>query len=174
LAAERNAEVTVVCFASQGYTADVPTASVPNLEDAWDFKFSGQSRLTGGEFAETYDEILCCHGQNDAGDVTAVVTALAGAWRTAAPTTPIYFCRPPSGEHSTEIAAGVAAASDANVSYVDTGEDARAPDGNANGVHLSLQGQEYYVSLLVSQLPAVSGGGSVVIGCGYGGLILGA
>lgn len=122
LADELNAELTCVSHAGQGYTGSVATANIPDIVDAWDFYYGTNSRLTGGAFTETFTAIFSMHGQNDGvADVTTDVTALAAAWRTAGPSVPVFFCRPPIGTHASEISAGVTAAADANTFYLNTG-----------------------------------------------------
>ncbi len=148
-----NAEVSVVAFAGQGYTASVGTANVPDLVDAWDFYWNGNSRLSGGEFVLPPDVILSMHGINDGGDVTADAQALIAAWRVVAADAKIAICVPPSDGHQSELAAAVAGAADGNAKLVDINEDVLAtPEYANNTVHLSLAGQVYYAQQLYGQL----------------------
>lgn len=124
-----NAEYGHVCFGGQGIQAN----GVGNVPPWWaataagrsiDNYFSGQTRLVGGLFSPTPDDIVIGHGYNDgvvdtSADVQAALGALRG-WSSL--TTRITWLLPPSGRNNSFITTGVTNYKTANPSdlYVRT------------------------------------------------------
>lgn len=147
-------EVGVVAFAAQGYTA-TGGGNVPDLEDAWDFYYSGQSRLDTGLFSPEPDYIFCMMGQNDSSGVQTAVENLIAAWRTAAPSAAIVLCSPSNLNQASAIEAGVTAAADDNTYWVTTGQDFLGSWSSGtskqwtNANHLSVRGHARYAAALI-------------------------
>jgi hypothetical protein len=144
-------EYGVVCFAGQGYVTSVSTANVPALSSSWDLYYAGTSRLSAGLFSPAPDWIISAHGTNDLSSVAAIVTSLAAAWRTAAPSAKIAFAVPPGQARQSEIASGVTAAADANVKLVDVAEDLLTGGAYRSGTHLTQRGQARYSAAIAAK-----------------------
>ncbi len=138
-------EVGVIAFAGQGYTV-TGAGNVPDLEDAWDFYFDGESRLSGGLFDPEPTYIVSAHGTNDGGSVAAAVEALIAAWRAAAPDATMFFLVPPGAVHESDLAAGVTAADDANAYTTDHEENLLALAWSDSGSHPNVRGQARYAA----------------------------
>lgn len=158
-----NAEVGVVAFAGQGYTASVATANVPDLEDAWDFIYGTNSRLTAGAFTDGEpDWIVSGHGDNDSNNaaVATAVSNLIAAWRAAAPNAAILLVHAPNYTVQTGIENGHTAAGDANSFVIDHG-DSWLVGKWQNGSHLNLRGHALFaatVARLSEDAVSVGGG----------------
>lgn len=141
-------EYGVVGFAGQGYTAG-GGGNVPNLQNAWDDYYSGQSRLSGGLFSPAPDYIVSAHGQNDGSPRTAVA-ALIPAWRAAAPNAKILICIPANQNCLSTITQGVADADDENTHIINFGENLlRGSYVHSN--HLNVRGHALFAATLARQ-----------------------
>lgn len=169
LAIATDAEVGVVGFSGQGWTA-AGYGNVPRFFDpaapasaAFDKYAAGASRLAGGRLAPPPDEVLVAHGRNDAAATDAEVSAAVAGWipavRADAPAARIAVVVPPDGSRRSAIAAGVASAADPNTTLLDPGPlfaGTVAPNGlNTNdGIHPSARGHARLAALLLRQSPA--------------------
>ncbi len=148
----RNGEYGNIGFSGTGYTAG-GNGGAPVLTAGWNLYATGKSRLVSTILSPAPDIILCDDGINDgATDITTTVTAMIGSWRTAAPLAHIVIMVPWSGNHATQIAAGVTAASDANAFAINTGNTSYNPSGS----HLSVLGQSQYEGDLCPLVTAVT------------------
>lgn len=152
LASRFNCEYGIIGFAGQGYTAG-GGGSVPDCEDAWDFYWSGQSRLSAGLLSPTPSYIISCHGDNDStgAALTTAVASCISQWRAAAPSAAIVVCVPPNRDaegKQSEIQDGVTAAADARAYFIDTGVNLLVAGPYLNGGHLSTAGHIQYADLI--------------------------
>ncbi len=141
----------MIAFASQGYTS-AGDGNVPALYNgtdsaqAWNKYFAGTTRLVASLFSPAPDYIVCCMGQNGGCDQTAV-TALAVAWRAAAPSAKIAFVAGPGLSDIANLQAGVTAASATLAKYVTLGENLLTA-GWLNSNHLTgLRGHPRYAAV---------------------------
>jgi len=143
-------EVGVIAFAGQGYNA-TGGGSVPDLEDAWDFYMSGQSRLSGGLLSPSPDYIVSTHGQNDSSATQAGAEACITQWLAAAPAAKIMLVSPMNLTQASAISAAVTAAASSRVKYTSPG-DMSACSNYINSTHLSLRGHHVYASLIAGAI----------------------
>lgn len=144
-------EVGVVAFAGQGWAvSNGSNHNVPKLEDAWDFYYSGQSRLSGGLFSPAPGFIVVLEGKNDSSGVQAAVEATLPGWRTAAPSARIVVGLPPNLENEAVIRAGVTSVSDANTVVVDQNEQL-AVGPWIFGSHINQRGHSRWAAIIAKQ-----------------------
>ncbi len=146
LGAALGCEVGVVAFSGQGYVTP-GAGNVPALWASWPWLFTAVRRLP---FVP--DVIVCTHGENDHGNLTAAaVTAQIQAWRAAAPNALIYCCSPANLANASIIQAGVNIASDPKAFYVGIPVNLIGSVINGlwgNSVHMTELGQAYYAAML--------------------------
>lgn len=160
-----NCEYGIIGFAGQGYQ-DTGQGNVPELSNAWNLYWSGQSRLSGGLFSPAPDWVVSAHGHNDSGasdgTVQAAVESQIAAWRAAAPSAKIAICVPPGQQKRSAITAAELAAGDATSYLVDAAEDLlhgsylQTP---TNSVHLTVRGHARYGAILSAEARRLTGGG---------------
>lgn len=148
-----NAEVGVVGFSFTGYSA-VGNAgtNLPNLQDGWSLYAAGKSRLVAGALSPAPDYLLSDMGINDntgGFNVVAPVTALIGAWRTAAPSAKILLVVPWNGDKAAQIQTGTTNAADGNAYFLNTGVTSYA----STGPHLLVAGHAAYQTDLCALIP---------------------
>ncbi len=146
LAASLNAEVGIIGMAQQAYTG-----GANQLDNKWDKYFTGLSRLSSGLFSPAPDYILVNHGINDGSSPQATVTSLIGAWRTAAPLAIIFVTVPWNGTWASQIGVGVAAQTDTNTFYINTGVTSY---NSLASPHMSVAGHAAYAADLLPLLQA--------------------
>ncbi len=128
LAQEVPAEVGVVAF---GYTGIIHlgNGNVPALGASYDHLWAGQLRSFT---SPPPDLILYNEGTNDGSSITAGMTAIAAALRTAAPDARQLLLLPFNGSHAADLKAAVAAMASTKVTFGDTTgffSSADSPDG---------------------------------------------
>ncbi len=143
-------EVGVVAFAGQGYN-NTGGGNVTDLEDAWDFYMSGQSRVTAGLLSPPPTYIVSTHGQNDSSGTQAAAASCITQWLTAAPNAKIMLVSPMNLTQASAISAAVTAAANSKVKYTSPG-DMSACSNYVNGSHLSLRGHHVYASLIAGAI----------------------
>ena len=162
-------EVGVVAFSSQGYLA-TGSGNVPALSGAWNHYDSANSRLVSSLLSPAPDWIFSFHGQNDAGQTDAAVTAAVQsqitAWRAAAPSAKIAICAGPNLAKASAIQTAVTNAADAKCKIITTGTNYLGAQSGAgtfnNDVHLSHRGHANYAAAIIAQAEtafATGGGG---------------
>lgn len=145
-------EYGVIAFASQGYTTGShASTNIPDLEDAWDFYSSGESRLVSGALSPSPDYVISAHGDNDSpgSAVTTACEALIAAWRVAAPSAQIVIVSNPDDDVTANLSTAVTNAADSNTTFVDLGPEF-AEGRHLNGGHLSAEGQARFASGIVA------------------------
>lgn len=98
LASCLGAEYSNEAFSGQAYSGQLGVPDVPHFGSAWNMRFSGVSRLSGGLFVPAPDYIAVNMGTNDAansasktaGSVSSVITSI----RAAAPNAYIFLLYP--------------------------------------------------------------------------------
>lgn len=185
VAAALDAEPGVIAFGSQGYnTGGSSGTNVPQFTDAWDFYYSGQSRLSVGLFAEMPDYVFVNHGTN--GGVTGVQTQIsdmrAALGGITGPSDPKLFIMVPFGGYNrsgitSAFNAYQTATPDDNTYLIDLGSAAQVDlDGGSgrvfsvDGVHPNIKRDAQLASMVVGAVQDAIGG----IGGGGGGTLGGA
>lgn len=141
LGARFDAEYGIVAFAGQGFNQANGTANVPACIDAWDFYWSGQSRLSGGLLIPAPDYVVTGHTHNDNIGVATTVTAFIDQVKVAAPDAELFLATAPNYNVAAQLSAGVSAAAYAKAHFIDTVDNLIANPLYTDGfVHLNVAG----------------------------------
>jgi lysophospholipase L1-like esterase len=154
VAASFSCELGTCGFGGQSWSG-VWNGDIPTTQDAWDFYYSTNSRLTGGLLSPAPDWILCNTGTNGTA-ASAVVAQWLTDVRAAAPLAKIALIIPFGQQNVSDITAGFnayqLATPDANCKLIDLG--VIVYDCTDAGLHPSVAGHATIAALVIAALNA--------------------